>query len=244
LDRITRSQAKVVFSKQAIGDLATQYFSERGVSAGGRISADDMIRISKGTNAKIISSLGIIHSSHIGTCGLVEEKQIGNERFILISGCITESVTIFIRGSNLKVLDETSRCLNDGIMIVNRLMKNQKIVGGAGSVEMKLSSKLRRYAQTLTGKEQTILGKFAKSLEIIPKVLCKNSGIDQLKIISILRKKHSNFDGWDGIDIENGRVFDAMENYIWEPLNVKINAIQAATEAACSLLSIDSISLE
>jgi T-complex protein 1 subunit eta len=240
LDKISEIKIKAVFSNQAIGDLATQYFSERGMICGGRLSNDEIVRISKGTGARSISSISGIDNQSIGKCGIIEEKQIGNERFIVILGCSTESITIILRGGSEKLLDETKRCLNDGIMVVKRVIKNQNVVAGAGAVEMKLSSKLRQYIKTLTGKQQIIMTKFAQALEIIPKTICENAGLDSISIMSNLRSNHSKFKSWFGIDIENGSIFDSFENYIWEPVIIKINAIQAATEAVCTILSIDS----
>ena len=238
LDKIAQSGARVVFSKKSIGDFATQYFAERGIICGGRIFSDDLSRISKGTGAQIISSHFNIKQDFCGKCKIIEEKQIGNERFIVMAGCPTEAVTIIIRGGNKKLLDETKRCLNDGIMIMKRVIKNRKIVGGAGAIEIKLSSKIRRYIKKATGVEQTIFSKIAKSFEIIPKTLCENAGLDFLSIISLLKARHDENDSWLGIDIEKGYVFDTIENFIWEPVNVKINAIQAATEIVSVLSNI------
>jgi|Transcript_265 T-complex protein 1 subunit eta len=240
LDKISQSGAKVVFSKKSIGDLATQYFSEREIICGGRIFTDDLSRISKGTGAQIISSCFSINPEYCGKCKILEEKQIGNERFIVLAGCPTEAVTIVIRGGNRKLLDETKRCLNDGIMVMKRVIKNRKIVGGAGSIEMKISSKINKYARNLLGAERLILSKFAKSFEIIPKTLCENAGIDFLSIVSCLKSKHCENDCWLGVDIEKGAIFDTIENFIWEPINVKINSIQAATEVVSILSTIGS----
>jgi len=173
LDKITQSGAKTVFSKKSIGDLATQYFAERGVVSGGRIPIDDLSKISKGTGAQLISSCNKINSSNFGKCKILEEKQIGKEKFIIFAGCPKESATIIIRGGNKKLLDETKRCLNDGIMIMKRVTQNRKIVGGAGSIEMKIASKIKKYAKQQVGEEGLILSKFATSFEIIPKHFVK-----------------------------------------------------------------------
>ena len=241
LDRITEIKTKAVFSIQAIGDLATQYFAERGVFCGGRLSNDEIVRISRGTGAQLISTIENINFNSTGKCGMLEEKQIGNERFIILLGCSFLTITIILRGGSDKLLEETKRCLNDVIMVVKRVLKNQNIVGGAGAIEMKISSRFRQYAQNLTGKTQSILIKYAQAIEIIPKTICENAGLDSISIMSILRSDHAtNRDSWSGIDIEKGTVFDAYKNYIWEPTLIKVNAIQAATEAACIILNIDS----
>jgi T-complex protein 1 subunit eta len=240
LDRITETGIKAVFSSQPIGDLATQYFAERGILCGGRISNDEIIKISKGTGARVVSSYHNISKIIVGKCGILEEKQIGIDRYIFILGCSNKSTTILLRGSSRKLLDETKRCLNDGIMVVRRVLKNQSIVGGAGAIEMKISSQIRKYLKTMTGKNQLILGKFAQALEIIPKTICENAGLGFMSILSSLRSIHSETNCWEGINVEKGNTFDVTEHYIWEPILVKTNAIQAATEAACTILSIDS----
>lgn len=236
LDKIVRSGTNVVFSRKSVGDLATQYFAERDIICGGRVSDDDISKISKGTGAKILSSDLNFTSIYCGKCKILEERQIGNERFIVLTGCPIEIATIIIRGGNMKLLEETKRCLNDGIMVMKRVIKNRKIVGGAGSIEMKISSKIKKYAKKFMGTEQMILTKFAQSFEVIPRTLCENAGLDFLTIISCLRSRHFESECWLGVDIEKGSVFDSIENFIWEPLNVKIGAIQATVEIV-SILS-------
>lgn len=239
LDRISGTKIKGVFSDQAIGDLATQYFAERGILCGGRLSGDEILRISRSTGARVVSSIHDITKIVAGKCGVLEEKQIGTDRFIFILGCTNKTTTIILRGSSKKLLDETKRCLNDGIMVVRRVLKNQAIIGGAGAIEMKIASKIRKYVMTISGKNQFILTKFAQALEIIPRTICENAGLDYLSILSSLRSIHSTSESWEGINIETGSTFDVFENYIWEPILIKTNAIQAATEAACTILSID-----
>lgn len=177
----------------------------------------------------------------MGSCNLIEERQIGSERFLILSGCKTESVTIVLRGASETLLEEAKRCLNDGLMVVKKTLKNKTVVGGAGAIEMRLACKLRKYANTLIGKEQLIFSKYAQALEIIPKTLSENAGLDFMPLVSKLRFLHSFRDDWIGIDIEKGKIFNSYDNYIWEPAIVKLNAIQAATEATCAIIKIDSI---
>jgi chaperonin GroEL (HSP60 family) len=41
-----------------------------------------------------------------------------------------------------------------------------------------------------------------------------------------------------GVDIATG-TGNSKNSFVWEPLLVKVNALKAATEAACTILSID-----
>jgi len=44
---------------------------------------------------------------------------------------------------------------------------------------------------------------------------------------------------WYGVDINREDIADNFEACVWEPAVVKINAITAACEAACLILSVD-----
>merc|ERR1712146_408584 len=139
-------------------------------------------------------------------------------------------------------IDEADRSLHDAIMIVRRAMRNTKVVGGGGAIEMELSRFLREYARTITGKQQLIINYYARSLECIPVTLAQNSGADSTHILNQLRQKHATAgpEGrWFGVDCMNCAIVDTFAKYIWEPVIVKESALSAATEAACLILSID-----
>ena len=52
---------------------------------------------------------------------------------------------------------------------------------------MELSRHLREYVRTIKGKQQLVINGFAKALEIIPKQLAENSGMDVTDVINKLR---------------------------------------------------------
>lgn len=124
-------------------------------------------------------------------------------------------------------------------MIVRRALKNDSIVAGGGAIEMELSRYLRDYSRNIAGKEQAVIGAIAKSFEIIPRQLCDNAGFDATNILNKLRQKHALDARWFGIDIFNEDIQDNYVACVWEPSVVKINAITAATEACCLILSVD-----
>merc|ERR1712176_1751491 len=153
-----------------------------------------------------------------------------------------KTATIIIRGGAEQFIEEAGRSLNDSIMIVRRAMRNTKVVGGGGAIEMELSRFLREYARTITGKQQLVINYFARALEVIPVTLAQNSGGDSTHILNQLRTKHAaaGTEGrWFGVDCINCSVVDTFANYIWEPVIVKESALSAACEAACLILSID-----
>jgi T-complex protein 1 subunit eta len=104
---------------------------------------------------------------------------------------------------------------------------------------MEISKYLRDQAHLIEGKQQLIISAFAKALEVIPRQLCDNAGIDATDVLNKLRMLHSRGDTWAGVNVDAEGVADNMANFVWEPSLVKKNAIEAATEAACLVLSVD-----
>lgn len=125
-------------------------------------------------------------------------------------------------------------------MIVKRAIKNQSIVAGGGATEMEISKYLHTFAdKNIPHKQQSIIKAFAKALEVIPRQLCDNAGFDATDILNRLRVEHRKGNIWAGVDFENEGVRDNMQAFVWEPALVKVNAIQAAIEASCLILSVD-----
>lgn len=44
---------------------------------------------------------------------------------------------------------------------------------------------------------------------------------------------------WYGVDINSEDIADNMRQCVWEPAIIKINALTAAIEASCLILSVD-----
>merc|ERR1712226_636795 len=174
------------------------------------------------------STVHDLNDDTLGTCETFEEKQIGGERFNLFYGCPkAQSCTIILRGGAEQFMEETERSLHDSI------------VAGGGAIDMELSKYLRNYSRTIAGKEQLIIGAMAKAFEVIARQLCDNAGFDATNILNKLRQKHAGDGIWYGVDILNEDIADNYAACVWEPSIVKANAITAASEATCLLLSVD-----
>lgn len=149
---------------------------------------------------------------------------------------------MMLRGGAMQYLEETGRSLNDAIMIVRRAIKSHAVVAGGGAIEMELSRYLREYLKTIEGKTQLVINDFAKALETIPRTLAENSGMDSTDVLNELRRKHA-MEGekgmWQGVNVLEGSVDDLYEKFVWEPEQVRLNVLQAATEAACAILGVD-----
>uniref|UniRef100_A0A161ZIE0 T-complex protein 1 subunit eta n=1 Tax=Daucus carota subsp. sativus TaxID=79200 RepID=A0A161ZIE0_DAUCS len=220
LDKCVKSGAKIVLSRLAIGDLGTQYFADRDIFCAGRVAEEDLQRVAAATGGTVQTSVNNVIDEVLGSCEIFEEKQVGNERFNIFSGCPSgQTATIVLRGGADQFIEEAERSLHDAIMIVRRAMKNSTVVAGGGAIDMEISRYLRQHARTIAGKSQLFINSYAKALEVIPRQLCEGALY--------------------GVDINTGGIADSYANFVWEPAVVKINAINAATEAACLILSVD-----
>ncbi|KAF7987714.1 hypothetical protein HCN44_003577 [Aphidius gifuensis] len=240
LEKIHKCGANVVLSKLPIGDVATQYFADRDMFCAGRVPDEDLKRTMKACGGAVITTVNDITDSVLGKCETFEEKQVGSERFNYFTGCTNaKTCTFLLRGGAEQFLEETERSLHDAIMIVRRMIKNDAVVAGGGAIEMELSRTLRDYSRTIAGKEQLLIGAIARALEVIPRQLCDNAGFDATNILNKLRQKHHMGKCWYGVDINAEDIADNFEACVWEPAIIKINALTAAGEAACLILSVD-----
>ncbi|OZC08815.1 T-complex protein 1, eta subunit [Onchocerca flexuosa] len=252
LKKIHESGAKVVLSKLPIGDVATQW----DMFCAGRVEQADMDRLIAACGGTILTTVSQISKELLGSCAEFYEQQVGSERYnFFLGGMKAQSCTVILRGSAEQFIAETERSLHDAIMVVRRAKKNDTIVAGGGAIEMELSRLIRDISKTIAGKEQFFWQAFAKTLEdhkclgllslkclsfsFLYDDLRISQCIDATDILNRLRHRHAKGDKWAGVDIYAEDVSDNMEACIWEPAVVKINALTAATEAACLVLSID-----
>jgi len=240
LEEITKSGAQIVLSRKPVGDIATQYFADRGIFCGGRVEKDDMKRLATATGAAVQTTTSNLTEDVLGTCEVFEERQIGKERFNFFGGCTeAKTTTIILRGGGEHFIAEMDRSMHDALMVVKRARKHNTIVAGGGAIEVEVSKYLREYSRTIHGKQQLIINAFAKALEVIPHQISENAGLDATTILNKLRQKHDQGFKWYGVDILNDDICDTFESFVWEPTQIKLNSFTAATEAACLVLSVD-----
>ncbi|KAK3706845.1 T-complex protein 1 subunit eta [Vermiconidia calcicola] len=241
MEALYKTGAKVVLSKLPIGDLATQYFADRDIFCAGRVASEDLERVCQATGASTQSTCSDIQPRHLGSCETFDERQIGGERFNFFEGCPqAKTCTLVLRGGAEQFIAEVERSLHDAIMIVKRAIKNNSIVAGGGACEMEISAYLHNFAdKNVPHKQQSIIKAFAKALEVIPRQLCDNAGFDATDILNRLRVEHRKGNVWAGVDFEHEGIRDNLEAFVWEPSLVKVNAIRAAVEASCLILSVD-----
>ena len=239
-DKVIASGANVVFCQKGIDDLAQHYLANAGILALRRVIKKDMDKLSKATGGNIVTGLDELTPNDLGTAGLVEERRVGAGIMTFVTGTKNPAVTLLLRGGTQQVLNGLERALDDALHAVADVIEDQLLVAGGGAPEIELSLRLREYAATLKGREQLAVTKFAEALEIIPKTLAENAGFDPIDKIVELKNRHET-DKNAGLNAYTGEVVDMRQAGVVEPLRVKIQAIQSATDAASLILRIDDV---
>jgi thermosome len=242
VDKIVAAGANVVLCEKGLDDMVQHFLARKGILAIRRIKKSDMEKLAKATGGKIVTSLDAISSEDLGYANLVEERKIGDDKMTFVEGCKhPRAVTILIRGGTTRIVDEAERSLHDALCVVRDVVEEPKVVAGGGSPELEVSRMLRKYAETLPGREQLAVKGFAEALEAIPMTLTENAGLDPIDILSELRAGHEKGEKWAGIEVHNGKVEDMAEAGVFEPLAVKKQIIKSATEASTMILKIDDV---
>ena len=242
VEKITASGANVLVCQKGIDELAQHYLSKAGVFAIRRAKKSDMEALSKATGGRIVTNMDDLSGEDLGQSARVEERKIGESDMTFITGCPeAKSVSVLLRGGTEHVVDEIRRAFDDAVGVVSVAWEDGAVLTGGGSVLAALSRDLRTYAETIGGREQMAIEAFASALEIIPRTLAENAGLDPVTTIIALRKAHADGDSHAGINVYEGGVVDMQAANVLEPVRVVEQAIQSATETAIMILRIDDV---
>lgn len=244
VEKVKASGATVLFCQRGIDDLAQHFLAKAGILAARRVKKSDLEKLSRATGAKITSSWKELSKDDLGAAGLVRADKVSEEEMIFVEKCLNpKAVTLLVRGGTEHVAEEIKRAVTDGLGDVAAALKEGFIVAGAGAVEMELARGIRQYAQKLSGREQLAVQAFADALEIIPRTLAENAGLDPIDTLIKLRSAHDQQQKWAGINVFTGEVMDAWTEGVIEPLKIKTQALSSAAEVAEMILRIDDVIL-
>ena len=242
VEKIKMSGATVVFCQKGIDDLAQHFLAKAGILAVRRVKKSDMESLARATGAIIVSNWKELSSADLGSAGVVREEKVGDEEMIFVEKCPNpKAMTLLVRGGTDHVADEIKRAVTDALGDVAAALKDGKVVAGAGAIEMELAQGIRRFAATMTGREQLAVQAFAESMEIVPRTLAENAGLDPITVLTQLRAAHDQGQTWAGINVFTGEVMDAQRAGVIEPLKIKTQALSSATEVAEMILRIDDV---
>jgi chaperonin GroEL (HSP60 family) len=242
VEKIKKSGANVLVCQKGIDDIAQHFLAKAGIYAVRRAKKSDMDKLAKATGAKIVANLDGLISKDLGNAGQVDEKKIGDDKMTFVTGCKNpKAVSILIRGTTEHVVDELERGLHDALSVVKVALEDGKMTAGGGSAATEIAMSLRDYAPSVGGREQMAIEAFANAIEIVPKTLSENAGLDPINMMLEVRSAHKKGKKYAGVNVLVGRIDDMMKNNVLEPLRVSLQEIRASSEAATMILRIDDV---
>jgi thermosome len=243
VEKVKKSGANVLICEKGIDDLAQHYLAKEGIYAVRRVKRSDMEKLAKATSGKIITNLDDLKSSELGAAEQVEEMKISDSDMTFVTGCKNpKAVSILIRGGTEHVVDEVERALHDALKVVSVAIEDGIVVPGGGAPEIEVALRLKSYGQNIGGREQLAIEAFAEALEVIPWTLAENAGMNSIDVVIELKNAHSKKSGKSfGVNVLENKTSDMLAAKVIEPLRVKVQAIQSATEVASMILRIDDV---
>ncbi len=240
VDQIEATGADVVLCQKGIDDMAQHYLAKRGILALRRVKKSDLQFLTEVLGARIVSDLGAATAEDLGSGSFTRDAE---QELFYVEGTGDEAhgVTLLLRGSTEHVVDELERGVNDAMDVVADTIIEGSVLPGGGAPEVELADQLRDYADGVSGREQLAVEAFADSLELVPRVLAENAGLDSIDTLVDLRAAHEDGDKRAGLNVYTGDVEDTFEAGVVEPAHVKRQAMASAAEAANLVLKIDDI---
>ncbi|MCL6003080.1 MAG: thermosome subunit beta [Thermoplasmatales archaeon] len=242
VEKIKVTGANVILTQKGIDDLAMAYLAKDGIYAARRVKKSDIEKLAKAIGGEIITNMDDLTAKDLGNAERVEEVKIGEDHLTFVTGCKNpKAVSVLVRGGTEHVVDEVERSLVDSLHVVAAALQDGKIIPGGGAAAIEIAMKLREYSASVGGREQLAIEKFAEAIEIIPRTLSENAGLDSIGILISLKKEHADGKKNAGVDVVKGKPIDMIELGVIEPIRVGKQAIDSATDAAVMILRIDDV---
>lgn len=239
--KLVSTGCTAVFCQQNIEEPADYFLSKAGVLAVRRVPQSDLVRIAQATGARIVTNAMSVEPEDLGFAGRIREDSQSGHAMIFVEECKDpKAVTLVIRGATEHAAEEARRAMEDAIGDIASILRDGKVVAGAGAVEIRLKRGLDAIARRdLKGKERLIVETFAQALLVIPRTLIESTGQDPIEVISSIEDEHEKGREWSGFDAVQGDVVDCWQREILEPSKIKAQALVSATEVAVTILRID-----
>mmetsp|Transcript_10547 Transcript_10547/g.15651 ORF Transcript_10547/g.15651 Transcript_10547/m.15651 type:complete len:550 (-) Transcript_10547:1341-2990(-) len=246
---IADSGIKVLVAGGSVSEMALHFIERYGMLCLRIGSKWELRRLCTATGATALVRLGAPTPDEMGHCDHVYQKEVGGKPITIFSqadGSKTSKLsTIVLRASTSSVLADLERAIDDGVHAARAACKNGKLVPGAGATEMELSLKICAFADTCPGLDQYAIRAFGKALEVVPRTLAENAGLDQGKVLAALVAAHANGKACAGVDIDamgiDGATGVCDETKVYDLYQSKASAFRLAIDAAVTVLRVDQI---
>ncbi|WP_394324958.1 thermosome subunit beta, partial [Halarchaeum acidiphilum] len=240
VEKIKESGADVVLCQKGIDDMAQHYLAKEGILAVRRVKKSDIEFLKEVLGAAIVTDLDSLSANDLGRGSI--RRDVEDELFY-VEGleATAHGVTLILRGSTDHVVDELERGVTDALDVAAQTISDGRVLPGGGAIEVEVADQLRNYADSVSGREQLAVEAFADSLELVPRVLAENAGLDPIDTLVDLRAAHESGNNRTGLNVLTGDLENSLDVGVVETAHAKEQAISSATEAANLVLKIDDI---
>eukprot|EP00299_Pterocystis_sp_00344_P008292 c3083_g1_i1.p1 GENE.c3083_g1_i1~~c3083_g1_i1.p1 ORF type:complete len:547 (-),score=115.23 c3083_g1_i1:51-1691(-) len=241
IKEIAESGAKFLVSGSTVGEMAAHFIERYGLMCIKIPSKFELRRFCRTVGASTLTELRKPNAEELGYVHSAKEEEIGGTMCTVVrqdDGDSCGVATIVIRAATTNMLDDVERAIDDGVNAVRCLVRDNRLLAGAGAVEIELARRLNQYAASIPGLEQYAVKKFAESFEVVPRTLAENAGLNAADTITSLYAAHNEGKTTAGIDIEELKI---GETTVYDVYSSKETAIKLATDTACTVLKIDQI---
>lgn len=242
VDKILAHGCTCFINRQLIYNYPEQLFADAGVMAIEHADFEGVERLSLVLGGDVVSTFDAPDKVKLGTCDLIEEVMVGEDKLIRFSGvALGEACTVVLRGATRQILDEADRSLHDALCVLTQTVQETRTVFGGGCSEVLMANAIRELAKSTPGKEAMAMEGFAHALTQLPTTIADNAGYDSSKLVSELKAEHAKGNQFAGLDMDKGCVGNVQELGITESYKVKNQVLMSASEAAEMILRVDDI---
>ena len=233
----------VIASGMAIGEMALHFLEKYGILAVKIPSKFELRRLCRATGAVGLVKVQPPTADETGFVQSIFVDEIGGSRCLVLQqdAAVGTMATVVLRGATEGLLNDVERAVDDGINSFKALTKDPRAVAAGGAVELALARKLKEHGSSLKDLKQYSICAYADALEVVPRTLAENSGIDATVAVSALHAAHAAGGALAGLDVDSGEARDLSEDGLLDLFHAKWWALKLASDAVSTVLRVDQI---
>lgn len=241
VDKMVKHGITVLACRESIDDDVKNYLTKVGIQAFRRVARSDLNMLARVCNARLVHSVQSSSKNDIGEYVVSKNVTMDGKDFWIVEG-EGKAATIIAKGSTVDIIGEVERCFDDSLGVSVQLIEDGLVVCGGGASYVALARRLRRYAETIPGREQLAVEAYADAIEVIVRVLAENAGIDPIStLLDVVAEQTNTNSDQIGINLELGKPQNMADLGVLEPQGIIKQALIGATEVAISILRIDDV---
>jgi T-complex protein 1 subunit theta len=241
IKKLAEAGVNCVVCQGSMSELAIHYFEKYGMMAVKIMSKWELKRVGRACGATPIVKLECPTPEEMGYADEVHFQEISSTWCTVFRRDREENkmATIVLRGATNAQLDDIERAIDNGVNAVKSLIRDPRMVPGAGATELYLGHHIQLFAKEQPGLDQYAVEKFGAAFEVIPRILSENAGHKAETVIANMYAKIHEGSCEHGIDVVDGNIKNMTEAFIMDSLESKSWALKLAFDVCLTILKVD-----